>query len=181
MHLPPPSRTLLLNDRQRWWNLDHVGPFFFFLENTPHDQSHVGMPGVKSGWGMSAIVSASASDIHPLRLRGSSSCWRHVLWFTTGKNIFKKKNKMLRVSCEQTWWFTSTDDGSEGPPTDSADVWGMLRIPTCPICGCRARVFWLTGVYQYLTSSSHIISTGSTSFSSGHGLFHVVHDWKGNP
>lgn len=112
VHLPPPSQTLLLNDRQRWWNLDHVGPFF--LENTPHDQSHVGMPGVKSGWGMSAIVSASALDICPLRLRGSSSCWRHVLWFTTGKITFKK---MLRVSCEQTWWFTSTDDGSEGPPT----------------------------------------------------------------
>lgn len=41
--------------------------------------------------------------------------------------------------------------------------------------------FWPTAAYQYLPSSSHIISTGSTSSTSGHGLFNVVRDWKMKP
>lgn len=109
------------------------------------------------------------------------------------------ENKMLRVSCRQSddlqlWmikcslaWQCGCVRAAEDP--DMSDMW--MWVWSYSECGHHSVViyigtqhggekFWLTSRYQYLTSSSRIISTVSTSFFSDHGLFHVVHNWNWN-
>lgn len=60
-------------------------------------------------------------------------------------------------------------------------VWSPQRSSTHWNTAQSIEKLWLSSRYQYLTSSSHIISTVSTSFSGDHGLFYVVHNWNWKP
>lgn len=170
-----------------------------FLENPPRDHSRMGMPGKKKKkkkkWGMK-----DARHRVWFCFRHSSSRSLRIITRVRGRFYgLWLENKMLRVSCRrsddlQLWmikwapgWQCGCVRAAEDP--DMSDMW--MRVWSYSECGHRSVViyigtrrrrekFWLTSRYQYLTSSSHIISTVSTSFSSDHGLFHVVRNWNRN-
>lgn len=131
---------------------------------------------------LSIIPSVSASDIH---LLGLSS-----LAVKAGLMDFEWKKKRCFLHAMGYMYRSEATD---------VQVRGMRWTQTCQMGRCgragecgrhrmfihtgrrqRGKMFWLTSRYQYLTSSSLIISTVSTSFSSDHGLFNVGHNWSRN-
>lgn len=150
----------------------------------------------REGWRMSAIVSASTLNLHPLRLWGSRTCVR-------GRFCgLRLENRMLRVSCRrsndlQLWvikWAPAWQCGcvraasrhvrhvewvrSHGEPGHHSVV-TYTESTTYVGTQYRGEKLWHTFSYQCRTS--HIISTTSTSFSSEQRSLHVVHNWKRSP
>lgn len=138
------------------------------------------------------LMQARPFDLHPLSLRGSSFCFRGRFG---GLGLENKTQLVSRSwSCalhiRMIKWAPGRQRGSvrDADALHMSDMWmwwygecGYRRMIIYTGTQHEGKMFRLTSRYQYLTSSSHIISTVSTSLSSDHGLFNVVHCWNRNP